>query len=499
MSQRLGLYNFTYNVPEHAQTLPYMLGGLALAGFAVLIASGIYMAQFYNPNQIGSNQSVMYLVTQAPFGNFVRSVHFWAANLVFAIVVLHLVRTFVSGSYKRPREFTWLLGLGLLGVTMAFIFTGTMLSLGQESVEALEHNSEAGLLLGPLGTWFTTGFSASVPLIGRVYVAHMVILAGLFFLLIAAHFYMVKVHGISPKASKNAVVAGKDSEGKGHFNQHLKKLAGWSLILIALLSALALIRPEALGGPGTAGIEASKPPWMFLWIFGFENLFGIKSLLWGPGVIFGILALFPFIDRSPYLSPRRRPWIMTLGTALLIVLAGLTISGWRTKIDMKMTGSTSGFLPQAVQRAEQYVFPVAYAHGMPTLTFSPSVTTAGSSVKFSGDGLKTDGAYDVYLKGAQTSIWLGEATVDKGEDMFDADLKIPATLPGGMYSVELRSAKNSQFDLYSPLQLTVQSSSTAMSESMPSSQRYAIPHKDIPWIIGLIAICLILGIALLIK
>lgn len=259
-SDRVGLQNFHYAVPEHAQALPYMLGGIALAGFMILIASGIFLAQFYNPNQLSSNESVGYLISSVPFGNFIRSVHYWTATVVFVVVMLHLIRAFISGSYKKPREFTWLSGLGLLAVTIGFIFTGTMLSLGQEGIEAMEHNGEVGHLMGTLGIWFTAGFSMSVPLIGRVYVAHITILGALFALFIVAHMYLIKTHGISPKATKDALAESTHGLGRGHFDQHIVKLTGWALILVAIVSLLALIWPESLISNGVAGVEATKPP-----------------------------------------------------------------------------------------------------------------------------------------------------------------------------------------------------------------------------------------------
>ncbi len=69
---RLGLKGLEYPAPQYAQTLPYLLGVLSLATFVILIVTGIYLSQFYDPNQITSNQSVQYLILQVPFGNFIE-------------------------------------------------------------------------------------------------------------------------------------------------------------------------------------------------------------------------------------------------------------------------------------------------------------------------------------------------------------------------------------------------------------------------------------------
>lgn len=499
-SQRLGLKNFTYAVPEHAQSLPYMLGGLALAGFTLLIVTGILLAQFYNPNQLNSNESVAYLISNIPFGNFIRSVHYWTATIVFVLVVLHLIRAFITGSYKKPREFTWLSGLGLLGVTIGFIFTGSMLSLGQEGIEALEHNGEVGMLMGTIGIWFSSGFSASVPLIGRVYVAHMTILGALFAIFIAAHMYLIKTHGISPKATKDALAESTHGMGKGHFDQHIMKLTGWALILVAVVSLLALLWPEALISNGVAGVEATKPPWMFLWIFGMEDLFGIKALLWGPGVVFLLLGIIPFIDRSPYLSPRRRLWVMAYGAAILLALIALTIQASRISIEPKKADTKmGGFLPVTIRKVENFLIPQAYAHGMPSLSFTPTVVTHGEKVTFSGDGLQTDGDYEIYLKSPRKTILLGVTSVEKGEDMFDVDLKIPSSLPGDMYSVEMHSLKNTQFTFFAPLQLAVQPVAVPTPQDMPFANTYPIPQNEVPWIISFIILSTGFGALLILK
>src|SRR3970040_1329526 len=117
LSERLGLRALTYSVPEHANSLPYLLGGITLTGFIILFITGIYLAQFYHPHPADAHQSVVYIVPGAPLGDLVRSIHFWTAQIVTVTVLLHMLRVLYSGSYKRPREGNWDVGLGLLAVT----------------------------------------------------------------------------------------------------------------------------------------------------------------------------------------------------------------------------------------------------------------------------------------------------------------------------------------------------------------------------------------------
>src|SRR3989337_1602385 len=83
-------------------------------------------------------------------------------------VLLHMGRVVATGSYKRPREANWLIGLGLLAITLGLVFTGTVLKWDQEGFEALGHNVEIGNLLGAVGVWFSPEFADQVPILVRL-------------------------------------------------------------------------------------------------------------------------------------------------------------------------------------------------------------------------------------------------------------------------------------------------------------------------------------------
>ena len=135
LNERLGLQGLAYAVPEHANSLPYLLGGITFMGFIVLFVTGIYLAQFYHPHPADAHESVVYIITGAPLGDLVRSIHFWTAQIVTLTLLLHMLRVLFTGSYKRPREINWYVGLGLLAVTLGLVFTGTVLKFDQERNE----------------------------------------------------------------------------------------------------------------------------------------------------------------------------------------------------------------------------------------------------------------------------------------------------------------------------------------------------------------------------
>jgi quinol-cytochrome oxidoreductase complex cytochrome b subunit len=333
IDERVGLSGLAYPVPAHANGIGYILGGITVFGFLILAVTGIWLAQFYHPTPATARESVVYIMNTAPFGDLVRGIHFWVSNIVMATVLLHMGRVFVTGSYKRPREANWLIGLGLLAVTLGLIFTGTVLKWDQEGYEALNHNIEVGNLLGAFGFWFSPEFETSLPIIGRLYIAHIAILPLIGVLLLIAHFLLVKRHGISARpAQADAAVDGGPVPAKGGstFTAHLVRMAGFGLVMLAAATVLTLIWPAGLGERPIPGTETTKPPWMFLPFYPFEDWFGLPALLWVPAILFGALAIVPFVDRSPYRSPTRRRLFIALGAVVAVAAVLLVIYAFVT-------------------------------------------------------------------------------------------------------------------------------------------------------------------------
>jgi len=326
IDDRLGVKALQYPVPEHANTLGWSLGGLTAATLFVLIATGIVLAQFYNPAPEAANASVRSIVSGVWAGQFLRGVHYWAAQAMYVLAALHLLRVFVTGSYKRPREANWLIGVAMFGLVIAAIFTGTVLKWDQEGFEALAHNLELGELLGGVGFWFSDEFAGSVPLLSRLYVAHVAIIPGLILGLFAMHAMLIKRHAVSPKPTAGDPAAvNVVGEETGPFTHHLRRIGAFALVLLAALGALAVLVPPGVGPTPVEGIEVTRPLWMFWWVFTLENLFGLKAILVGSGVLFALLIAVPFVDRNPNRWWRRRPVAMAALAVVLVTLVLLTI------------------------------------------------------------------------------------------------------------------------------------------------------------------------------
>jgi ubiquinol-cytochrome c reductase cytochrome b subunit len=321
LDERLGIGALQYDVPEHANNVAYSLGGLTAVSLLILIITGIILAQFYNPDPVAANASVRHIVEGVYAGRYVRGLHFWAAEAMYVLAILHLLRIYVTAAYKRPREANWLIGVAMFALTIGALFTGTVLKWDQEGFEALSHNLEIAKLLGGVGLWFSADFSSSVPLLVRLYMAHVSLIPILIIGLLVLHALLVKRHKISPLPGNPE---GTD-EPVGPFTHHLRRIATLGLVLLAGLSLLAVLFPPGVGPTPVEGIEVTRPPWIYWWMFTLENWLGLPGILWGAGVLFALLVAVPFIDRNPHRRLRERPIAIALGALVLIALIVLTI------------------------------------------------------------------------------------------------------------------------------------------------------------------------------
>ncbi|MBL0886179.1 cytochrome b [Myceligenerans indicum] len=320
VDERLGIDALRYPVPEHANNLAWSLGGLTLVSFLVLLVTGIYLAQFYDPLPESANQSIRDL-SDVWLGTFARGLHYWAAQAMYVLVALHLLRVIFHGSYKRPREANYLVGVSMFALVIAALFTGTVLKWDQEGFEALAHNIEIGELLGGLGFWFTPDLAGNIPILVRLYSAHVVLVPGLIVVLFLLHALLVKRHGISPHPDIPAAA----HEHPEPFTSHLRRIGAFGLVVIGVLGILAVLVPPVIGSTPVEGIEVTKPAWPFLWMYALENWFGLSAILWGSGALFALLVLLPFVDRNPRRSWRDRPVVMSVAALVLVAIVTLSI------------------------------------------------------------------------------------------------------------------------------------------------------------------------------
>ncbi|MBI3912678.1 MAG: cytochrome b N-terminal domain-containing protein, partial [Chloroflexi bacterium] len=162
-------------IPRSAHT--YYLGGITLFFFIVQATTGILLSLYYQPTPETAYASILYIMNQASFGWLIRSVHSWSANLMIIFCVLHLLRIVVQSAYKAPREMTWMVGMGLLFVTLGFGFTGYLLPWDQRAYWATTVGTEIAGSVPVIGGWIREllrgGRDVSALTLSRFFGVHM--------------------------------------------------------------------------------------------------------------------------------------------------------------------------------------------------------------------------------------------------------------------------------------------------------------------------------------
>ncbi len=314
--ERLALHALDYPIPPSANQLRYMLGGLTFVGIIVLIITGLLLDQFYNPSPLAAHDSVLYIMTRVRLGNWIRSLHYWAATVVFITVFLHLAYVFWRRSYARPREVTWWAGVGLFGVIFGLIFTGTVLRGDQEAGEALAHAVAGARLARALGSVMRPDWAESTTLFTRMHNIHVSLLPIALLALIGLHFTLIRVLGIHAHEPKTE-----------RFSNHVRKLTGVGLLLFAALGTLAALAPPGIGHPAVEGVEVTKPFWPFLWIYSVENSAGMTGMVVAPAILFGFLAAVPLLDRRDQGHHRPPRLLLALGLVMFALYVGGIIYG----------------------------------------------------------------------------------------------------------------------------------------------------------------------------
>jgi quinol-cytochrome oxidoreductase complex cytochrome b subunit len=177
------------------------LGFISAVLFSILYISGMYLMFFYHPAVPEAYFDMHNLSTGVAFGQFVRNIHRWSAHLMVLAVFLHMLRVFYSGAYKRPRQFNWLIGMGLLILTLGLSFTGYLLPWDQLAFWATTVGTNIAGYVPFLGDTarrvLLGGPDVSGAALLRFYVLHIYLLPALVVLLLAVHIWRVRKDGFA--------------------------------------------------------------------------------------------------------------------------------------------------------------------------------------------------------------------------------------------------------------------------------------------------------------
>ncbi len=184
---------------DYRFTTTFCLGGLTALLFVLLTVTGVYLMVYFRPSIPEAYHDIEDLMYAVPAGAFMRNLHRWAAHGMVITVVLHMVRVFVARAYRPPREFNWLVGVGLLLLTLALSYTGYLLPWDQLAFWAVSvgtNMAESVPLVGdPLRRLLLGDDQVGASALLRFYVLHCIALPGAAVVLMAVHFWRVRKDG----------------------------------------------------------------------------------------------------------------------------------------------------------------------------------------------------------------------------------------------------------------------------------------------------------------
>jgi ubiquinol-cytochrome c reductase cytochrome b subunit len=360
--------------PDHWS---FLLGEIALFSFIVLLLTGTFLTLFFEPAMTdvtytgsyaplrGAHMSAAYasalnISFDVRGGLVMRQMHHWAALLFVASIVVHMMRTFLTGAFRKPRELNWILGVLLFWLGFFEGFTGYSIPDDGLSGTGLRIASAIMLSIPVIGSWLTSSvFGGDFPgnlIISRFFIAHVLIIPALLVALITVHVGLVfkqkHTQWPGPGRTNSNVV------GERMFPRYAIKQAGFFMVVfgvIALLGGLVQINPIWLFGPYEAWVvsAASQPDWYVMFLDGSTRLmpawqinipigdgYVIPPIFWPTVVLPGVLTMlplfYPFIEARRTKDKRRhnllqRPRDVPSRTALGAMALGffivLTLSG----------------------------------------------------------------------------------------------------------------------------------------------------------------------------
>ena len=289
-------------VPSHRRSWIYVLGGAALFLFVLQVASGCLLMFYYQPAASCAHESVQRIMLNVPYGWLVRSMHVWGANLFIALAVVHFLSVLFTRAYRRPRELTWVSGLLLLMLALAFGFSGYLLPWNELAYYATLVGTEIPAVVPGIGDLavhlLRGGEQVSGDTITRFFAAHVMILPVCFGAFLLGHLILIQIQGMSVPLG---LAQRQVKDHRPFFSEFLLVDACVWLLLLGLIVTLSLFLPAEMGikadplKPAPAGI---KPEWYFL--FMFQTLKRLPEALgvalMALGAVF--LLVLPFADRN---------------------------------------------------------------------------------------------------------------------------------------------------------------------------------------------------------
>ena len=321
-SYRWLLHHLLYEELPTGTAWLFTTGSIVTLLILCQFVTGLGLTMYYVPSPRLAFDSVRFIMSDLPLGWMLRGLHYWGASFLVVATVVHMLRVFFLGSYKAPRELTWLSGLTMLLVILGFSLSGYLLPWDQKAYWAttVTINIARGtpLIGDAMANVLRGGVDLGALTLGRWYSAHVFLLPATLVLFIVVHIALMRKHGISGPIERQA------GPSVLFYPWHLiKDTVMMAAVFASLITAAALFPAhlDEIANP----IDASyipRPEWYFLSLFQMLKYFPgplepVATMVL-PGLAIGFLAALPFVDRSGDRHQLRGPRRMF--TAMMAVL-----------------------------------------------------------------------------------------------------------------------------------------------------------------------------------
>ncbi|MDE3195738.1 MAG: cytochrome b N-terminal domain-containing protein [Acidobacteriota bacterium] len=331
---RTGLQKFLYEDIPASSGWHQVFGSVALFLILIQFFTGAMLAFNYAPTPGDAYDSLRYILTEVTAGRLMRGLHHWGASMIIVVVVMHMVQVFLWGAYKKPREGTWIVGVVLLLLTLAYGLTGYLLPWDNRAYWGTVVSTQIGATVPLLGPYVSRLLASTgdvgVVTFARFYGLHVLLLPPATLVLVTLHVYLVRRHGVAPAPGDEV------KPKKSFYPEQVFKDTVAVFIAFAILFTMAIavrVPLERLADP-TDTSYIPRPEWYFLFLFQMLKVFEGPLEVVGTVILptIAILALIatPFVDRGKMAKVRKRT--LAMGVVVLAALgwSGLTAAAIRS-------------------------------------------------------------------------------------------------------------------------------------------------------------------------
>lgn len=315
-------------MPQHMRKWWFATGGIPFFLFFSLVVTGILLAFNYVPEPPQAYESVSRITNEIPFGAWVRGIHKWSAEFLVITLILHVLRVTITAAFKKPREFTWVMGALLLVCAFMAAFTGYSLVYSHQSYWAAvvgTNIAQSVPLVGPfVANLLRGGLELGPETWHRLFALHAAIIPILMVLLITVHLVLVRAHGV-------ADVPGANNERTYRFfPDHFLTEAIIFMALLFGFTIVTIISPPALGPMADPLVTPlhTKPEWYFYWMYRWLKLTPLTVGVLVPVALALVFIVWPFIDDWIRKRAPKTEYQPILGAVVALTLIVLTI--WET-------------------------------------------------------------------------------------------------------------------------------------------------------------------------